>query len=174
MVWIFIIVIIVIIYLYNKMIRLKKNVEQSFSGIDIYLKQRFDLIPNLVECIKGYSKHEKEVFENIARLRTAYNEHSDIKTGNELIKEMDNILVYIEANPELKASEQYLKLQKTLIKVESQLQASRRLYNNEVRKLNYAIEAFPTNIFASVMGIKEAEYFSMKDEEKASDVKVNL
>ena len=82
--------------------------------------------------------------------------------------------MYIESNPELKASDQYLKLQKALIKVESQLQASRRLYNNDVRKYNYAIEAFPTNLIASFMGLKEAEYFTMNEEEKSEDVKVKL
>lgn len=174
MIWIFIIIVVIIIWMYNRLIRLKKNIEQSFSGIDVYLKQRFDLIPNLVECVKGYSKYEKEVFENIAKLRTAYNENSNIKTGNALNKEIDNILIDIEANPDLKASEQYLKLQKALIKVESQLQASRRLYNNEVRKFNYAIEAFPTNILASLMGLKEVEYFTMKDEEKKEDINVKM
>ena len=161
---IIIILLVCIIVLYNKLIKLKKNVEQSFSGIDVYLKQRFDLIPNLVECVKGYSKHEKEVLEKITQLRSSYNANSNI----------DNILMYIESNPELKASDQYLKLQKALIKVESQLQASRRLYNNDVRKYNYAIEAFPTNLIASFMGLKEAEYFTMNEEEKSADVNVKL
>lgn len=171
---IIILLLVCIIVLYNKLIKLKKNVEQSFSGIDVYLKQRFDLIPNLVECVKGYSKHEKEVLEKITQLRSSYNANSNIQTGNALNREIDNILMYIESNPELKASDQYLKLQKALIKVESQLQASRRLYNNDVRKYNYAIEAFPTNLIASFMGLKEAEYFTMNEEEKSEDVKVKL
>ena len=158
-IFVFILAIIIIYILanYNKLVKLKNKVKQSKSGIDVYLNQRFDLIPNLVECVKGYANHEKSVIENITKLRTAYMKNNkNIKKAEELNNGINGILAIAEGYPELKASEQFLNLQKNLSKIESQLQAARRIYNNNVTKYNTTIETIPTNLIASIFGMKKA------------------
>lgn len=152
---------------YNKFIRMKNKVSQARQGIDVYLKQRFDLIPNLVECVKEYSKHEKELLENVIILRNSYDENKELKQGEKVNKAINKIIAVAESYPELKASENYLKLQKSLIKTESQLQAARRIYNNAVTKYNTEIQVVPGNIIAGIFSFKEEELFDI-DEEKIS------
>ena len=163
---------IIIIYIlanYNKLVKLKNKVKQSKSGIDVYLNQRFDLIPNLVECVKGYANHEKSVIENITKLRTAYMKNNkNIKKAEELNNGINGILAIAEGYPELKASEQFLNLQKNLSKIESQLQAARRIYNNNVTKYNTTIETIPTNLIASIFGMKKAELFQIEEYKRAN------
>lgn len=101
---------------YNTLVKLKMKVKQAKSGVDVYCQQRFDLIPNLIETVKGYMKHEKEVFENITKLRTEYNNTKDIKVSRELNRQMNSIIAVAENYPDLKASEQFLNLQKKLRK----------------------------------------------------------
>ena len=115
---IFAIIILIIFGMYNSLIKMRNKVKQAESGIDVYLNQRFDLIPNLVECVKGYSKHEKDVFENIVKLRTEYmnNKKTDLKQAEKLNNNINKIIAVAENYPELKASEQYLNLQKNLSK----------------------------------------------------------
>lgn len=166
-----IILLIIIIYIlakYNGLVKLKNQVKQSESGIDIYLNQRFDLIPNLVECVKAYSKHENEVLENIVKLRTAYNQEkdTDFKQANELTNELNKIIAVAENYPELKASEQYLNLQKNLSKIESQLQAARRIYNGDVTTYNTKLETVPTNIVAKMFGFRKANLFQIEEHKK--------
>lgn len=176
---IFLIVVIILIAIiliqYNSLVKLKNNVKRSESGIDVYLNQRFDLIPNLVECVKAYSKHESKVFENIVKLRTEYNKTKDInfKQADEINKNFNEILAIAESYPELKASEQYLNLQKNLVKVESQLQAARRIYNNDVTMYNTKIETVPTNIIASLFGFKSAELFQI-EEYKRENISIDI
>lgn len=162
-----IILAIVIIYIlckYNKLIKLRNRVKQSESGIDVYLNQRFDLIPNLVECVKGYTKHEKSVLENVTKMRSEYRSaNKSLKKAEELNNSMNGILAIAEGYPELKSSEQYLNLQKNLEKIESQLQAARRIYNNDVTKYNITIETIPTNLIASIFGMKKAELFQIEE-----------
>ena len=144
-----------IIFVYNSIIKSLKSVQQSASGIDVYLQQRFDLIPNLVEVTKGYMNYEKEVLEKISALRTLYNQNNkDIETINELNKQYHNIMLLVENYPSLKADQQFLKLQKTLIKIESQLQAARRIYNNDVTNFNTKISTFPNNLVAGFFNFK--------------------
>ena len=162
-----IIIAIIIIYIlteYNKLVKLRNTVKQSESGIDVYLNQRFDLIPNLVECVKGYTKHEKEVLENITKMRADYsNDRSNMKQAEELNKSINKILAIAEGYPELKSSEQFLNLQKNLEKIESQLQAARRIYNNDVTKYNTTIEVIPANIVASLFGFKKLDLFQIEE-----------
>ena len=162
-----IILAVIIIYIlakYNKLVKLRNTVKQSESGIDVYLNQRFDLIPNLVECVKEYTKHEKEVLENITKMRSEYAKSgSDMKKAEELNNSMNKILAIAEGYPELKSSEQFLNLQKNLEKIESQLQAARRIYNNEVTKYNTAIEIVPTNVIASLFGFKTIDLFQIEE-----------
>ena len=128
--------IIYVIVTYNIFVKLKKQINNSYSVIDVYLKKRFDLIPNLVEITKEYANYEKDVLTKITEYRTAYNQKNDRDSMYKLNKEYDNLMLIVENYPELKASEQFAKLQKSLIKVESELQAARRIYNNDVTKYN--------------------------------------
>lgn len=170
---ILVIIILMVFAQYNTLTKLKLKVKQSKSGIDVYLQQRFDLIPNLVNTVKGYMNYEKETFENITKLRNQYNETKDIKVSEELYNQINKILAVAENYPDLKASEQFLNLQKNLSKVESQLQAARRLYNNDVTKYNIKISVIPYNIIAMLFGFNE-EYLFQIDENANQNISVNL
>ena len=163
-----VLLIIVVIAIYNSIIQLKHNVDKSESGIDVYLQQRFDLIPNLVEVTKTYMNYESDILENIARLRTAYNQTKDINASNELNNQYKTIMAVIENYPDLKANEQFSKLQKSLVKIESQLRAARRIYNNDVTKYNTKISTFPNNLIANMFGFKERNLFVLDGEDKVN------
>lgn len=156
-------IILFILITYNKLIKLKNSIKQSESGIDVYLNQRFDLIPNLVECVKGYAKHEKELLENLTEMRAGYLKNKNIKDAEKLNNGINNIIAVAENYPDLKASEQFLNLQNSLIKMESQLQAARRIYNNDITKYNIAIESIPTNIIAKLFGFNKMDLFQIEE-----------
>ena len=161
------ILVIILFSKYNTMLRMKNRVKQAKSGIDVYLNQRFDLIPNLVECVKAYAKHEKEIFENITKLRSEYiSGNKNIKNAEKINDGLNKILAIGENYPELKASEQFLNLQKNLSKMESQLQAARRIYNMEVTKYNTKISVVPNNVIAKLFGFKEADLFEIEEYKK--------
>lgn len=163
-----VIIIIWVVSKYNKFARLKEKVRQARSGIDVYLKQRFDLIPNLVETVKAYSHYEKSVLQSIVELRNKYDARNkdDLKESEELNNQYTNLLGLVENYPELKASESYLNLQKALRKIESQLQAARRIYNSEVTNYNVAIKKFPALIIARIFGYKEEALFEIVESER--------
>ncbi len=166
-----VLIIVVLIFLYalstyNVLINKRNRVKQAYSGIDVYLTQRFDLIPNLVECVKEYMTYEKELLEEITKRRTIYLENKNIKDAERLNDECNKIMIVAENYPELKASEQFLNLQKNLSKMESQLQAARRIYNVEVNSYNNIIMMFPSNIFANMFGFKTEEFFQAEDQAK--------
>ena len=143
------------------------TVKKSRSGIDIYLNQRFDLIPNLVECVKEYTKYEKEILENTTKLRSEYLKNTkNIKKAEELSNSINKIIAIAENYPNLKANEQFLNLQNSLKKIESQLQAARRIYNNDVTEYNTFIKSVPTNIIAGIFGFKEEELFTIEEYKK--------
>lgn len=168
------IILITILVLYNNLVKARNQVKQAESGIDVYLNQRFDLIPNLVECVKAYSKHEKEIFTEIANLRTSYmTQPKNIKNAENLNNKMNQLIAVAENYPELKASEQYLNLQKTLTKLESQLQAARRIYNAEVTNYNNKISVIPSNLIAGLFGFKEAKLFEI-EEYKRENINIKL
>ena len=168
------IILITILVLYNNLVKARNQVKQAESGIDVYLNQRFDLIPNLVECVKAYSKHEKEIFTEIANLRSSYmKQPKDIKNSENLNNKMNQLIAVAENYPELKASEQYLNLQRTLTKLESQLQAARRIYNTEVTSYNNKISVIPSNLIASLFGFKEAKLFEI-EEYKRENINIKL
>ena len=156
---ILLILIILVFKQYNILTDLKLKVEQSKSGIDIYLQQRFDLIPALVNTVKGYMNYEKEMLESITKLRSQYYETKNIKVSEQLNSQLNKILLVAENYPELKSSEQFFNLQKNLSKMESQLQAARRLYNNDVTKYNTKLNIVPYNIIAMIFGFKEEDLF---------------
>ena len=153
-----------IIIQYNKFVSMKKNIERSKSGIDVYLTQRFDLIPNLVECAKQYSVYENSVLDTITQNRSKYMETKNLKIGANLNNQFNSILLQGESYPELKANEQFLYLQKSLTKLENQLQAARRIYNIDVTKYNTALYSFPSSIIAKIFGFKESELFEADNE----------
>ena len=168
------IILITILVLYNNLVKARNLVKQAESGIEVYLNQRFDLIPNLVECVKGYSKHEKEIYTEIAQLRTSYmKQPKNIKNAENLNNKMNQLIAVAEDYPELKASEQYLNLQRTLTKIESQLQAARRIYNTEVTSYNNKISVIPSNVVAILFGFKEAKLFEI-EEYKRENINIKL
>lgn len=170
---IIILIILVFIIEFNKFVRLKNKIKQAKSSIDIYLTQRFDLIPNLVECVKAYAKYEENVYTKIAELRSKYNENKNLKTGEELNTHFNNLFAIGENNPNLKANEQFLKLEKTLIRLESQLQAARRVYNGDVTLYNTTLSTFPNNFFALLFKFSPEELFEI-EEYKKENTKVDL
>ena len=160
-----------IILIFNRFVRYKNNVKRAKSTIDVYLQQRFDLIPNLVEVTKSYTQYGKDTLENISKLRSEFNKTKDFATSNKLNNEYLKIMGIIENLPKIKANEQYLKIQKSLSKIESELQAARRIYNTEVTKYNSTITTFPGNIFAKLFGFKEIELFTLEGER---EIKIEL
>jgi len=146
-----------VILMYNKLIKLRNVMKKSQSVICVYLQQRFDLIPNLMNVVKGYVKHEREVLIEIARLRASA--MTDMKAASALNARMAELLAVAEAYPDLKASEQFLNLQQQLAKMENQLQAARRAYNMSVNDMNIAIESFPSSIIASMFGFQSGDFF---------------
>ena len=152
---IIIVIAIVVLYIfitYNSFVSRKNKIKQAISGIDVYLTQRFDLIPNLVECVKGYMTYEKETLTEITKMRQSYLQTRNLQEGEKLNNECNKIMAVAENYPELKASEQFLNLQKNLTKMESQLQAARRIYNSEVNVYNNKIQMFPNVIIANMFG----------------------
>ena len=160
---------------YNKLIDLQNRVKKAQASIEIYLNKRFELIPNLVETVKGYSKYEGETLEKIVSLRNNYNEQRniDIKEASQMNNELTKYLAIVEAYPELKADDQYMSLQHELKRIEDELENSRHRYNDIVTKYNIVIESVPSNIVASIFGFKKAELFQVESTKK-ENVKVNL
>ncbi len=173
--FIVLVILLSVLKMYNDFIKLKNKIKQSESGIDVYLNQRFDLIPNLVECVKAYTKYETETLDKIVELRNSYNQNNglDLEKATELNNNINKILVVAENYPELKSSEQYLNLQKNLSKVESQLQAARRIYNNDVTNYNTKIDTVPANIIATIFGFKKADLFQI-EEYKKENINIEL
>ena len=169
MIWLIIVLKVLLIIEFNSIIYLRNRARNSFSTIDVFLKKRFDLIPNLVETVKGYTKYEGETIESITKLRNSFNK-GNISSGNKLNETYNKLIALIENYPELKASENFLQLQKELTKVENEISASRRLYINDVTRYNTMIQRFPHMIFAVFVGARPMELLSFDTEE----VKVNF
>ena len=159
---------------YNKMNRLRLNIEKSKSGIDVYCQQRFDLIPNLVEVVKEYTHYEKNVLETITSLRMQYAQTKDLKLVQEVNERLNTLLVQAEHYPDLKANEQFTQLQKSLLKMESQLQAARRIYNDDVTTYNIAIQSFPAKLLAPILGFKTAALFELQNKAASDPVKIDF
>jgi LemA protein len=165
------ITILITIFMYNSLVRSKNDVENAFGGMDVQLKMRYDLIPNLVSTVKQYANHEKEILENITALRakaTSGNLSNDEKVAldNQISKSIGGIMVAVENYPDLKASENFLNLQRSLNEVESQISASRRTYNSSVTDYNNAVETFPKNMLAGMMGYKRKQVFETPEAER--------
>ncbi len=162
---------------YNSLVRLNNKVKEAFSTMDVYLKKRWDLIPNIVETVKGYAAHEKETLASVINLRNgAYDSMSDeekIKANKELSKGVVKIMALAEAYPELKANENFKDLSQQLTRVEEDIANSRKYYNGVVRTFNDKVLVFPNNIFAGLFGFKEREMFEV-DAAERENVKVEF
>jgi LemA protein len=168
-----------IVSIYNSLVRLRQHIRDSWSGIDTELRRRYDLIPNLVQTIKGYAAHEKEVFERVVEARTRAADSTGSPTSqaadeNLLVQGLRQLFAVSESYPELKASENFLELQKELSNTEDRIQAARRFYNGNVRDLNTRIEIFPSNLVASLFNFTQAEYFEIEEVAAAKTPEVNL
>ena len=154
-----------IISIINRIKYLHKNVERSKCTIDVYLKKRFDLIPNLVEVVKGYMNYEKGTLDEITKLRNSYNERIDVNSGTKLNEHFKKLIATVESYPEIKAGENFLQLQKTLTKVESEIEATRRIFISDITRYNTYIESFPKSIFAKLTGYKKIDLPKFEFEE---------
>lgn len=149
--------------LYNRVVRDRQLVREAWSGIDVQLKRRHDLIPNIVETVKGYSGHERELFTRVAELRSAgAHPQERAEEENALTSGLRSLIALAEAYPELKADQHYLSLQRTLAEVEEDIQYARRYYNGAVRQYNILIESFPNNLVAGVAGWHSEPYFEIE------------
>ena len=159
-----------LIVIYNGLVRTKIRVDEAWSDITVQLKRRIDLIPNLVETVKGYAKHEKETFQQVTEARTAMmnaqGPAESAKAENMLESALKSIFAVAEAYPELKANENFKELQAELVDTEDKIQASRRFYNAAVRDFNIKIKVFPTIIFAGMLGFSEREFFELDEAEQ--------
>lgn len=166
-------IVILFITQYNTIKTLQNKVRQSKSGIDVALTKRFDLIPNLVECVKGYCKHEEKVLNDVTKARADYYKSKSLAVGEITNNKTKDILLLAEKYPSLKSSSQFIELQAALERTESSLAAARRLYNSDVTMYNTKIGTFPGNIFATFMGAKLEKTFEA-DESVKSNVQVKL
>ena len=160
-----------VIATYNGLIRLKNLCNNAWSDVDVQLKRRYDLIPNLVSTVKGYASHEKDVLENVTKARaeatTAKTPGEQSKAENMLTGALRQLFAVAENYPELKANTNFLDLQKNLSEIEGDIQNARRYYNAVVRDNNIKVESFPSNIIATTFGFKKREFFEMAEGEKA-------
>jgi len=165
-----ILVIFWLILVFNALIRLKNRTQEAFSDIDVQLKRRHDLIPNLIETVKGYATHERELFEKVTQARSAaINAQGAAEKGkaeNALSQTLKSIFAVAENYPDLKASQNFLQLQDELSDTENKIQAARRFYNGNVRDFNIKIEVFPNNLVAGTLGFKKFEFFQAESQEK--------
>lgn len=159
-----------IVAVYNGLIRLKNRVDEAWSDIDVQLKRRYDLIPNLVNTVKGYATHERELFEKVTQARTAamgaQTPHDKEQAENMLSGTLKSLFAVAEAYPDLKANQNFLELQRELTDTEDKIQASRRFYNGNVRDFNTKIEIFPNNIIAGMLRFVKREFFEAEEGEK--------
>ena len=166
---------------YNKYVILKNLNKEGWSGIGVYLQKRLDLIPNLVNTVKGYATHEKETLENVVKLRSQMisidtknidNIEKIQKLENEMTKTLRSIMMLQENYPDLKANENFLSLQSQLTQIETEIQSSRKYYNGTARDRNTFVETFPNNIFGGIFGFKKVEFFNaVEGAERAPEVK---
>jgi LemA protein len=166
-----------LIGVYNGLIKLRNRVDEAWSDISVQLKRRHDLIPNLVSTVKGYAKHERELFEKVTEARTramgAKTPKEQAETENMLSDTLKSLFAVAENYPDLKANQNFLELQKELTDTEDKIQASRRFYNGNVRDFNTKIQVFPNNLVAGMLKFKDYEFFEIEEGEK-ENVKVEF
>ncbi len=170
-----------VILVYNGLVRLRNRTKEAWADIDVQLKRRYDLIPNLINTVKGYASHEREVLEKVTEARA--NAVSAEQTGdpaktaeaeNALTGALRSVFAVAENYPDLKANENFLELQRELSDTENKIQAARRFYNTNVRDLNTKIESFPYNMIAGMFSFKKQEFFELENEAEREPVKVEF
>jgi len=175
---ILVVVVLWLVFTYNGLIRRRYRVKEAWSDIDVQLKRRYDLIPNLVETVKGYATHEKEAFEKVTQARAtalgAQTVHDKEAAENVLTSALKSIFAIAEAYPQLRAVESFVKLQDELSDTENKIQAARRFYNGNVMEFNTKTETFPTNLIAGIFGFKKEEFFQLQQEEAKEPVKIRF
>lgn len=154
--------------IYNKLVGTRQHLKDSWSGVDVELKRRYDLIPNLVETVKGYASHEQETLQNVISARNTAlastgSPAQQAKDEGALIGAMRQLSVVVERYPDLKADTQFINLQGELAETENRIASARRLYNGNVREMNNAVETFPSMIIAGMFNFEKAEYFEIED-----------
>lgn len=163
---------------YNGLIRLRNRVDEAWSDIDVQLKRRYDLIPNLVETVKGYARHEESVLMKVTEARAnamqAHGQQEQAKAENVLSGALKSLFALSENYPNLKANENFAKLQDELTDTENKIQAARRFYNGNVRDFNTKLQVFPTNLLAGTFGFKPREFFEIAEASERENVKVTF
>ena len=181
--WLYIIIAVVVVLLllvfttYNSFVKLNNKVEEAFSTMDVYLKKRWDLIPNIVETVKGYAKHEKSTLEEVINLRNSsydkMNTNDKVEVNNKLSQGISKLMAIAEAYPDLKANENFKDLSSQLTKVEDDIANARKYYNGTVRIFNDKVQMFPSNIIAGIFGYKAKKMFEANENER-ENVRVNF
>ena len=176
---VFVLVLLWTIGIYNGLVRTRNHCDESWSGVETELKRRHDLIPNLVETVKGYAAHERETFERVvqARNRASANEGTPLEHArdeNKLVGGLKQLFAVAEGYPELKANRSFLALQEELATTENRIQRSRRFYNANVRDLANRIETFPSNLLASMYGFRKKEFFEIEDSSQREAPQIDL
>lgn len=165
-----------LIFIYNTLIARRNRIEEAWSDIEVQMKRRFDLIPNVVETVKGYASHEKSVLENVTKARTqamgAHTPHEHAQAENMLTNTLKTLFAVAESYPELKANANFLDLQRELADTENKIQAARRFYNTNVRDYNTMLGSFPVNTVAGSFGFLKREFFDLEEEAAKEPVKV--
>jgi LemA protein len=159
---------IAVIYIYNKLVRLRYSVRNSWSDIDVHLKKRYELLPNLVEAVKGYAAHENETFARVTQLRSAamraQTPHEKARADNMLTETLKTLFAVAEAYPDLKADAHFKEIMLNMKEIDDNIEHARRFYNATVRDYNVATGVFPTNVVASAFSFQPEEFFSLDDE----------
>lgn len=177
MTWIIVLVVVVLIVLwlvgmYNNLVRLRNNRENAFANIDVQLKQRYDLVPQLVATVKGYAAHEQQTLQRLTEARTAAmgatTINDKIAADNALTSALAGLKVQVEAYPELKANQNFMQLQTEIADIENKLAAVRRFFNSATRELNNAVQTFPSNIFASMFGFHREPMFEVPQADRTT------
>lgn len=167
-----------LVAIYNRLVRLRNMVEEGWSGIDVQLKRRANLIPNLIEAVKGYMGHERETLEQVTRMRTeaerAEGAGARAAAETRLGAALGGLFAVAEGYPDLKASANFIELQQSLGEIEDQIQLARRYYNGAARNMNIAVESFPSNLVAGRFGFRQAEFFEIEDAAERAVPKVSF
>ncbi|MBI5848985.1 MAG: LemA family protein [Nitrospirae bacterium] len=162
-----VLVVVAVVVIYNRLVRLRTTVKSSWSDIDVNLKKRYDLVPNLVETVKGYAGHEKSVFENVALARSAAMKASSTadkaKSENMFTETLKSLFAVAEAYPQLRANENFMQLQQQLKELEDNIESARRYYNAVVRDYNIMTETFPSNVIAGQFRFEKSEFFELEE-----------
>lgn len=175
-----VLVVVYLIALYNGLVKKRQMVEEGWSGIDVQLKRRADLIPNLVETVKGYAAHESDTLEQVTAMRAKVGQAAGAAPADRAVAEgelsnaLGRLFAVAEAYPDLKADSNFRELHKSLDEIEDALQHSRRYYNGAVRNLNVAVESFPSNLVAGQFGFQKADYFEIEDASDRAAPKVSF